>query len=54
MQEARGGTRSRVSRITPQAEGSAKPLGHRGCPYKVNILTALILKGLLFFLSLLL
>ena len=25
------GTRSRVSRITPQAEGGAKPLGHWGC-----------------------
>ena len=25
-------TRSRVSRITPWAEGGAKPLGHWGCP----------------------
>ena len=32
MQEARCGTRSRVSRITPQAAGGAKPLRHRGCP----------------------
>ena len=31
MQEARCGTRSRVSRITPQAAGGAKPLRHRGC-----------------------
>ena len=29
---ARCGTRSRVSRITPQAAGGAKPLCHRGCP----------------------
>ena len=32
MQGARHGTRSRVSRITPWAEGGAKPLSHRGCP----------------------
>ena len=32
MQGARRGTRSRVSRITPWAEGNAKPLSHRGCP----------------------
>ena len=32
MQEARRGTRSRVSRITPWAEGGAKPLSHPGCP----------------------
>ena len=32
MQGARCGTRSRVSRITPQAAGGAKPLRHRGCP----------------------
>ncbi|CAD7666694.1 unnamed protein product [Nyctereutes procyonoides] len=30
MQGALCGTRSRVSRITPQAAGSAKPLHHRG------------------------
>ena len=32
MQGAQHGTRSWVSRITPQAEGSAKPLSHQGCP----------------------
>ena len=32
MQGARQGTRSRVSRITPWAEGSAKRLSHSGCP----------------------
>ena len=32
MQGARRGTRSRVSRITPQAAGGTKPLRHRGCP----------------------
>ena len=32
MQGARHGTPSQVSRIAPQAEGSVKPLGHRGCP----------------------
>ena len=32
MQGARYGTRSRVSRITPQAAGGAKPLRHQGCP----------------------
>ena len=32
MQGARCGTRSRVSRVTPQAAGGAKPLRHRGCP----------------------
>ena len=31
-QGARGGTRSQVSRITPQAAGGAKPLRHRGRP----------------------
>ena len=31
MKEARCGTRSPVSRITPQTEGSAKPLSHPGC-----------------------
>ena len=30
--EARRGTRSRVSRITPGAEDGAKPLSHPGCP----------------------
>ena len=32
MQGARCGTRSGVSRITPWAEGDAKPLSHPGCP----------------------
>ena len=32
MQGARCVTRSQVSRITSQAEGGTKPLGHRGCP----------------------
>ena len=32
MQGARHGTRSQVSRITPQAKGGAKPLRHPGCP----------------------
>ena len=32
MQGAQRGTRSRVPRITPGAEGGAKPLSHRGCP----------------------
>ena len=32
MQGARQGTRSWVSRITPWAEGGAKPLSHLGCP----------------------
>ena len=32
MQEARYGTPSWVSRITPQAAGGAKPLRHQGYP----------------------
>ena len=32
LQEAQYGTRSWVSRTTPQAARHAKPLGHRGCP----------------------
>ena len=32
MQGARHGTRPRVSRIRPWAEGGAKPLSHLGCP----------------------
>ena len=32
MQGAQCGTRSWVSRITPWAEGSTKPLSHLGCP----------------------
>ena len=35
MQGARRGTRSRVSRIMPWAEGSAKLLNHPGCPTKL-------------------
>ena len=36
MQGARRGTRSQVSRITPQASGCAKPLRHWGCPKLCN------------------
>ena len=32
VQGAQRGIRSRVSRITPWAEGGAKPLSHPGCP----------------------
>ena len=32
MPEAPCGTQSRVSRVTPWAEGSAKPMSHPGCP----------------------
>ena len=32
MQGAQCGTPSRVSSITPWAEGGAKPLSHPGCP----------------------
>ena len=32
MQGAQHGTLSRVSRVTPWAEGGAKPLSHQGCP----------------------
>ena len=35
MQGARRGTRSRVSRITPWAVGSDKPLSHPGCPVSI-------------------
>ena len=35
MQEAPCGTRSRDSRITPWAAGSAKPLRHQGCPEEI-------------------
>ena len=35
MQGARCGTRSRVSRIVPWAEGSTKPLSPPGCPSMV-------------------
>ena len=33
MQGAQRRTRSQVSRITPWAEGDAKPLSHPGCPF---------------------
>ena len=36
VQGARRGTRSRISRIRPWAEGGAKPLGHPGIPSKVQ------------------
>ena len=48
MQGARCGTPSWVSRITPQAAGCAKPLGHWGCPTQVisnTILFHLFKKG---------
>ena len=32
MQGARRGTQPRDSRITPWAEGGAKPMSHLGCP----------------------
>ena len=35
MQGARRGTRSRVSRIRPWAEGGAKPLSYLGCPTSI-------------------
>ena len=47
MQGARRGTRSRVSRITPWAEGGAKPLSHRGCPYFLLLIAAQFVKHLL-------
>ena len=37
MQEARRGTQSWVSRITPWAEGGAKLLSHPGCPDSGNL-----------------
>ena len=39
MQGAQCGTRSQVSRITPWAEGHAKPLSHWGCPVLWFLLT---------------
>ena len=33
----RRGTRSQVSRITPWAQGGAKPLGHPGCPVHMDL-----------------
>ena len=41
LQGAQRGTGSLVSRITPQAKGGAKPLGHRGCPIK-NFIKAIL------------
>ena len=38
MQGAQCETRSQVSRITPWAEGGAKPLGPQGCPYIVYVM----------------
>ena len=38
MQGTQCGTRSLVSRITPWAEGSAKPLSHLGCPISMIFL----------------
>ena len=35
IQRAQRGTRSRVSRIRPWAEGGAKPLSHPGCPMAI-------------------
>ena len=37
MQGAQSVTRSRVSRITPWAEGNAKLLSHQGCPLNPNL-----------------
>ena len=36
MQEARHGNPSWVSRITPWAEGGAKPPSHWGCPCPIS------------------
>ena len=36
-QGARRGTRTRVSRIRPQAEGGATPLSHPSCPCQTNL-----------------
>ena len=35
MQGAGCGAQSWFSRITPRAEGGAKPLGHLGCPFVI-------------------
>ena len=42
-QGARRGTQSWVSRITPWAEGGAKPLSHPGCPKSSPLNVNLIL-----------
>ena len=38
-QGTRRGTQFRVSRISPWAEGSAKPLSHPGCLKNTNLIT---------------
>ena len=43
-QGARSGTRSRDSRVTPWAEGGAKPLSHSGRPPQ-TFLTWILLHG---------
>ena len=40
MQGAWRGTQSQVSRITPWAEGDAKPVSHQGCPELINLIEA--------------
>ena len=42
MQEAQCGTPSQVSRITPWAEGGAKPLGQWGCPFSILVKVTII------------
>ena len=37
VQGARCWTQSLVSRITPWAEGGAKPLSHLGCPISLSL-----------------
>ena len=37
MQGARRGTRAQVFRVTPSAEGSAKPLSHPGCSFSFSL-----------------
>ena len=46
MQGAGRGTRSRVSRITPWAEGGAKPLSHPSCPKFMLLNTILPLRNI--------
>ena len=45
MQGARRGTRSRVSTITPWAEGGSKPLSHQGCPKPNPFYNGILLLG---------
>ena len=42
MQGARRGTRSQVSRMVPQAKGSAKKLSHPGCPSAVLLMSFIV------------